>query len=229
MQDGAAFSQEIMFAAGTPAANVTWELVDGAGVTVLTGSFTPAGGAVSHLLTIPGAANTVTPGDLYAIRRLSWSYTVAGQVESGMVQYRIDAELPFGLRTSGVRAKLGVGLTELADEDIDLVRAYGEFRALVGASLLLPFEASFGYETLVIADAIEAWAARAVLPTMAVRVAKSESSGTNEFARDKIDWDAVGAQLDNLIAQGQALADPAGAADHTFFIVATRTDAVTGA
>src|SRR3546814_17448998 len=64
----------------------------------------------------------------------------------------------------------------------------------------------------VVANGIEALAGLAVLDTLQVRVAKMESSGTNEYQRFTIDWDLLRNKLQGLVSKATDLLDPTTAA-----------------
>jgi hypothetical protein len=208
MRAGQPLSHPISFASGLPEANVSWEVFTTAGDSVAGGEFEPAAGAVSGVINIPGIYNELGEDERYAVRDLVWSYTVDGLSQYGEHRFTLEGPLPFGVRREGVRSKLGVAAADVPDEDINLIRAYLQFQTQVTSDLLLPFTTGASYYQLIIADAIEALAALALIPTMAVRIAKSESSGTNQFARDKVDWAAIGAYLEGLVSTGQIAVNP---------------------
>lgn len=229
MRAGTALTQLVEFADGFPDGNIDWELLDGTGGVLTAGNVAPEAASVSAVITITGPQNVIVEaGDpLFAHRELSWSYTVGGIGQSGRLRYRLEAFLPLGVSEEGVRGKLGVEDHELEDAKIDLVSAYSNFQATVGAAELAAVE---GQAILVACDAIEALAALRILPTLQVSLANKESSGTNQFSRDKIDWKALRAHLENLLALGYAAVNPA--TDTTanlapLLVVVVRDDPVT--
>lgn len=229
MRSGTALTQLVEFSEGAPDGDITWTLLDGAGATVTGGTVTPEADSVSAVIAVPGAQNVISEaGVLFAHRELNWSYTVGGIAHNGRQRYRLEAFLPFGVSEEGVRRKLGVESHEIEDESIDLVGAFTDFRKKVTAALL---DAVSGDDELVVCDAIEALAALNVLPTLQVSLAAKESSGTSQFQRDKIDWKALRAHLEYLVATGYATVNPA--TDTTanlapLLIAVVRADPVTG-
>jgi hypothetical protein len=221
----------ISFATGFPDAAVSWQVHDTAGNLVTSGSFTPASGAVSAIITVPGSANTLGSGVVYGTRDLSWSYTAGSLAQAGELRYSIEARLPFGIQRDGVRTKLGVEAHELPDDQIGMVRAYLAFQERVSSDLLDTFADASAYEQLVIADGIEAAAALALIPTMQVRLASKEANGTNQYQRADIDWAAVQGFLQGLIDDAVGLVNPALGADVSIgniLLLTTPDDPFTG-
>lgn len=206
MRAGTVLTQLVEFSEGFPDGDINWSLLDGGGASVATGAVTPAADSVSAVIAVTSVQNSLGAGVLAEPRELSWAYTIGGLVYTGRRRYRLEAFLPLGVSEDGVRRKLGVESHELTDEQIDLVIAYGSFESTVTKELL---DAVEGQTALVACDAIEALAALSVLPTLQVALAAKESSGTNQFQRDKIDWKALRAHLENLAATGYAAVNPA--------------------
>jgi hypothetical protein len=183
---------------------LTWTLVDEFGSAISNGSTTPPSGAISVDIVISAPNNTLGLGLLWGGRELSWSFD--GQV--GFHQYRLEGMVPFGASCAGVRSKLGLGnADDLGDEEIPLLKSYLTFRDKVGAVALAAVTGDLN--KMIVMDAIEASAALSLLPTLQVRVAEKESSGTNQYARGKIDWALLDQVLTDLVTAGEGLVDPA--------------------
>lgn len=208
MRAGTIFTQLVEFSDGFPDGLITWQLLDAGGFQAASGTMTPVVGSVSAVITVPSASNTIDGNELSSSRELKWSYLVSGLARSGRHRYRLEAFLPLGVSEEGVRRKLGLEPHELPDEAIDLVAAYGSFRNTVGTNPLLLVETLGGYNALVACDAVEALAALALLPTMAIRIASKESSGTSQYQRQKIDWDQLKIALEGMVAAGHLLIVP---------------------
>ena len=192
---------------GTPTGNLTWTLVDEAGTAVSNGTIVPAAGAISLIVLVTGLSNTLGAGVLWGARDLSWSYVVNGVTIFGEYRYTLEGRVPFGVMPAGVRTKLGLGADEdLGDEEIPLLKAYLLFRSRVGSAALATVTADL--DKLLIREAIESAAALELLPTLQVRVAEKESSGTNQYARGKIDWDKLEAVLRQAVSTGEVLVNP---------------------
>lgn len=230
VRNGLAHSIRVMFESGMPDNDVAWRLLGSTGLELASGSVPIPSDAVSINLLIPPSYNNLAVGALVGSRDFEWTYTVNGEVVNGEERYSIEARPPFGASNDGVRAKLGVEDQDLPDSDISLIRAYIGFRDLVGADLLaaLTDEAS----QLAIADAIEAQAALNLIPTMAVRVATSEDSGTNSFKRQSVDWGAVAEHLAAIVNAGIVTVlpnyDPMASAGALFILATPTTDPFTG-
>jgi hypothetical protein len=232
MRSGAPLTQLIEFSYGFPDGDIEWELLNGRGQTVTAGQLTPEANSASAVITVSGDLNTVEPGVMSSPRELRWAYTVSGMVQAGRCRYRLEVFLPLGLSEEGVRRKLGVEAHELSDDRIDLVGAYGRFRETVGSDELEFVETSGGYAEIITCDAIEALAGLTLLPSLQVSLAQKESSGTNQYQRAAINWDAIRAQLEQYVADGYRIVNPGAGVAGDFgplLITVIRSDPVTGA
>lgn len=210
MRAGQPLSHVISFASGEPDADVSWQLLDTAGTVKQSGVLSSAPGAVSGTIDILALSNTLPNGQLLGSRDLTWSYTVGGISVNGSVRYQLEGTVPFFASEAGVRNMLGLGEVEdLSDEDIALVRGYLEFEQLVGAAKLAPLLSGSGYEMMIISEGIEAQAALRLLPTLQVRVAKRETSGTNQYDRQDIDWVGIQTALATKVRAASIVVDPA--------------------
>lgn len=228
VRSGTAVSFPILFAEGRPDAGVSYTVYDPAGVVLATGTVAVPGDAVSIYLQVDGATNLLATNALLSYRDIEWSYAVGGRIMTGEARYTVEARLPYGVSADGVRAKLGVDKTDLPDSDISLARAYLNFQGIVGVDRLAAHDPA----DITVTDAIEAQAALVLIPTMAVRVATKESSGTNQFQRQAIDWDAVATALEGMVSAGYSAVDPAYDETEAFgsllIVVTPATDAITG-
>lgn len=181
---------------------LTWTLTNEIGTSVATGTITPVSGAISQEISIIASNNTLSSGTFWGSRELAWNFNG----EMGFFDYSLEGRVPFGATTEGVRTKLGLTETDLVDEEIPLLKAYLNFQATVGAAALAAVSTDLA--KLNVSNAIEAMAALALLPTLQVRIAQKESSGTNQFARFKIDWTILAEVLRATINEGQTAVDP---------------------
>ena len=203
-RSGTASTQTISFESGFPDAAIAYSLKEN-GTTLLSGTVTPVAGSLSVNVQINASYNTLAAGAVLGHRDFSWSYAVATIAVSGSVRYSVEAPIPFGVSADGVRNKLGLDLTDLPDNQVPLARAYLQFQDSAGVAALAALETATAYKQLVIADAIEAMAGLALIPSLQVRIAQSESSGTNKFDRQKIDWHIVREQLNLYISNGMTI------------------------
>lgn len=206
VRDGAAVSFLVEFPSGFPDGNITWVLKDESGGQVATANITPSVGAVSIYITIDSTYNELATGDLSGYRDLSWFYLVGGAVVTNEVRYTLEARAPFGAAPAGVRRKLGLAPHELPDNEIPLIRAFYDFDTTVGggAGLFTPTAS----EQMLLADAIEALAALNLIPSLTLRIAQKESSGTDTFQRSAIDLEALKAQLLETVSAGAVILVP---------------------
>ena len=147
---------------------------------------------------LPGHFST----EIYRYRELSWSYLSGGATVSGSARWTLEGAIPFGAREDGVRQKLGLdNSADLPDSEIPLMKGYLKFQSLMGASALTALETTTDYNQVLIIDAIEASAALYLLPTLQIRVAKTETSGTNTYTRQNIDWEMLEARLQSYVSE----------------------------
>lgn len=228
MRSGSTLTQLVEFSDGFPDGNIAWELLDGRGLTVTSGEVVPEAGSASEVIALTSAQNTIEDGVLASPRELRWAYLVNGILHLGRHRYRLEAFLPFGVSEDGVRNKLGLEAHEVADDAINLVTAYGHFLSTVGADVL---GAADGYASLLVCDAIEATAALVLIPSLQVSLAMKQSSGTDQFQRAAIDWDAIRSSLEGYISRAQAVLLPNvnDTADYPALLVAVvRNDVLIG-
>lgn len=226
-----ALSFLVEFPSGVPDGNVVWTLRDEAGTTTDTGTITPAVGSVSTTVLVPANKNTLGTGIFIGYRDLSWTFSVAGQQVNNEIRYSLEARTPWGASGDGVRRKLGVEKHELPDEEVSLITAYYDLVMLMGdpdLSVYVPTPR----ERLRLGNAIEAIAAMTALPTLQVRLASKESSGTDTFQRQKVDWELLALGLRDLIHDGILVVDPAfdptGGFGALLVLARPATDAITG-
>lgn len=229
VRSGLALSIPVLFSSGHPDGNISWRLLGTAGNELANGSVAVPADAVSINLPIAAEHNTLGGDALFGSRDFEWAYTVGGAVVNGEERYSVEARAPYGASNAGVRSKLGVEPKDLPDGDISLIRAFVGFRDIVTADRLadLADEA----DMLAVRDAIEAQAALNLIPTMAVRVAVQEDSGTNAYKRQSVDWGAIAEALSGIVNAGILAVNPTYDPTPTgaLFILATpANDPITG-
>jgi len=231
MRDGDTLTHLVEFTTGFPDGDIVWSILDAANTPVAGGLVTPVDGATHALITVLDSDNSLSDDEVVGPRELRWNYLVNGEAVTGYFRYRLEGFLPFGVSPEGVRRKLGLEPHELSDDDINLISAYGAFRSRVGATALAGLQTSDGYTQMVLADAIEAYAALRLLATLPVRITKKEASGTDQFERAAVDWDALRAQLEQMVSDGQLIVDPTSDGMLSYgaiFVAVVRGDPVVG-
>lgn len=220
----------IEFTYGHPDGVVSWKLRGPDQAVITTGSVVIPVGAVSTYLRVPAEFNDLAPDQLSTFRDVEWTYDVNGAVVNGEARYIVEGRVPFGASADGVRTKLGIDdPADLPDNEISLVNAYLDFREVVGDEALSETSPS----NIAVRNAIEASAALDLLPTLMVRLAKKEDSGTSAFQRMDVDWAVLGASLESIILAGYV--DVVPTYDDTmgfgslFLLASPETDAITGA
>lgn len=223
---GEPFARLIEFSTGAPTGALVYSLVNDTGTVLTNGSVTIAAGSVSYLLVVDGAHNTVQ--NLFEGRTLQWSYSTTNGLVVDRCSYRVGRNIPFPVSTAGVRTKIGLSEVELPDDEIDLLRAYSD----VVTKLDLGSVAAGSRTALLVSEAIEAQAALSTLPSLQLRVANKESSGSNIFQRfASIDWKQLEEYLLSIIEQAAAAITPVIDVTQGAFVFTSfrrGTDAITG-
>lgn len=201
LRSGNAASLLVEFPSGPPDGDIDWTVLGPTGATLDSGSLSVSDDAVSATITVPGDTNTLTGEGLISYRDLVWTYTVGGTVINGEKRYTIEGRVPFGVSPDGVRNLLGAEPHDVPDDDIDLVKAYYDFAQLVAGSAF-PVLPDDDISEIRVREALEALAALQLVPSMPVRIAIKESSGTDTYQRDKIDWVALADQLAGKVSNG---------------------------
>ena len=227
------FSYLVEFDTGTPLGVFSYSLLDDDGNPVAgiqNVSVTPGTGAVSVLIQIPTQANTLSK-PLFEGRTIVWNYVTALGVVNGSYAYTIQKRVPFPATNEGVRTKLGIDLSEMPDNRIDLLGAYVAFKDTFTVVDIDTYALMGNSMSLKITNAIEAIAALKLLPSLQISLAKKLTSGTNEYERfAKIDWEMIQADLEQLVYDTTVLIDPELVYNSgTVFALAVRTDPYTGA
>lgn len=216
----------VEFTHGFPDGNIVWTLYNPDGTVIDTDIVTPTPNSVSVVISVPSTLNELAVGDMIGGRELSWTYEVDGIERGGEFRYTLERSIPFPVTPQGVRDKLGIEQHELPDETVPLMDAYLEYGEQVDLDAI---EASgTSREIRLIVNALEAIAALNVLPTLQVRIAASEESGTNIYSRyAKVDWEAIRAQLRAYVAAASAEFAPSTGSG-LFSLAGPATDAITG-
>ncbi|MET0377067.1 MAG: hypothetical protein ABW128_22770 [Rhizorhabdus sp.] len=202
---GTAVTIPVLFSSGHPDGVLAYKIYDPAGVVLGSGLITVPADAVSANIPVSSDRNVLPVGALLSYRDVEWSYLVNGEIINGELRYNLEARLPFGVSNDGVRSKLGVEKKDLPDSDISLVKAFLAFQSVTPVPDAATIDPVL---TVTLGDAIEALAAISLIPTMAVRVAVKESSGTNQYQRQDVDWAAVQINLESLVSAGYLAVNP---------------------
>lgn len=226
--EGAPFGYDVAFATPAVAGNITYTVLDDAGLPIAGLTSVAQAlvvGALSHRIVIPPTAAALGEGALFEQRTLQWSY---GAGFSGQVVYRVDAALPLPATAEGVRTKLGVFDEELEDGDVDLTLAYLSLLSRLETPSVVT--TATGLARLRAVDAVEALAALRVLPALPLKLAKAKSSGTNKFERQASpDFEQLRRDLEAAVDEALAALAPEVALQPPVLLTfATRTDAITG-
>lgn len=140
------------------------------------------------VLTVLAANNTVA-GDLtFEKRTITVTGALLGVPFSIRVFYRLQAWINMSCSTDEVRAFMGIDVDELPDDDIDLATAYLDVAGVVTQLVLDAALGSGGVTEISANRAIVARAVVNVIPSVQARMLKSESDGTRDIDRFKVDF-----------------------------------------
>lgn len=155
-------------------------------------------------------------------RSVEYRWVVAGRAYGREFSFFLTDRLIFDATPAEVRERLGVNASELPDHEVDLVAAYYQLGAQIGATTLADKLAEGTYETIKANRALVLVEALRLLPSLRLRAAKAETSGSEGFTRYDIDWDALEKALkDELGKQVELLGTSSGG---VVFMLSAQTD-----
>lgn len=155
-------------------------------------------------------------------RNVEYRWTVAGRSYRREFNFFLIDRLIYDATPNEVRERLGVNQSELPDHEIDLVAAYYQLGARIGATVLSDKLAAGTYETIRANRALVLVEALRVLPSLRLRAAKAETSGAEGFTRYDIDWDALEKALKDELGQQTELLT--GSTGGVVFMVSSQPD-----
>lgn len=144
--------------------------------------------------------------------------------------YELVTRTLFPVRAKDVRNKLGVTLSELPDEDVDIVGVYRKLQRTLTSLDLDSFFSSGGSELTYLMRLLVASAALDILPSLQLRASAQEQVDNTIWQRlSKIDFELLEAQLRAEVdEQTYNLTQDNGTGSLVLALLAQGTDAVTG-
>lgn len=218
--------------AAPDAGSVTYTLRDNAGAAIAgqtNVAVAVTAGANQWPITILAARNTVGGGMLLEKRTLEVSFTVGTQPYRYVANYRVTAHLPITVTEDDVRSVFGLSTTELPDEDIDLVVAYFDVDAALGAGILLAALTSGQRRAITADQAVTYRAAINLIASLPLRILQQESTGTNKYARFlTLDLDTLRRSVSALLDDAYTVLTGVVPPLPRLVVVGGRTDIITG-
>lgn len=210
--------------------SVTWSLRGQDGATLVTPTAIAGVTDTFVAIDIDAAHHSLSGAGIFEKRTITVRATEQGAPYSWSASYRIHTWLNLSTSQAAIRSFIGCDATELPDEDIDLLGAYLKVADRAGASALVDALNSGTIRELHANNAITAQAVLDALPGLGQRLAKKESDGNRNVERFSLDLgqlerqarEALRAGLEAITAVIDTTVTP------TLFIVASRTDPVTG-
>lgn len=189
---------------------------------------TPAAGATSVSIVIPGSENT--NAKTFELRTVVVSYTVNGAGRAIPFTYRVINFVQMTATPDDVRRLLSVAANELPDSDIDLIEAYFLVANEVTPSVLTTALSAGDITTIAANKALAARAALEVIPTLQLRILQVEQSATDVAKRySGVDFQAVRDYVASVYAQNKATFTGITTVTYEMAVMVTPLDAVTGA
>jgi hypothetical protein len=180
----------------------------------------------SHQLTLPALVNgkTRTVENRYLIVQFDYN----GRRYYTRADYRLTDFLLHSVTPDAVRGLLGVTDRELADETIDLVKAYYDTSDIVSVST--SFATALQDNPIAANDAIACSAALNAIPSLQLAIAGEEGTDSSNYKRiTGIDFDKLANHLALRFAQATQNLTGVTGSDTTLAVFATPTDPITGA
>lgn len=153
------------------------------------------------LIKVEASSNNKLPEKVFEDRYIIITFTSGGNPVRIKSPYRIVDEYFYTASVQDVRNVFGINESELGDDEVDLVETYLEAQISLGEpfmeAILDSGKPNFrANRILVLRQALK------VFPSLRLRIAESESSGTNSFLRNlkNIDWDELKSNLENELA-----------------------------
>lgn len=222
---------------GTPfipdAGSVYWTLRGNDGNTVLPYvdvAISVPTASTSVKVSIPSSVNNLAGGRRVENRTVVVVATRNGSAWLGRFPYRVTTWFNTQATADQVRACLGVEAHELPDSNVDLVKAYFFVEAKIGSSTLTSALASGDLTTIQVNDLLVRVAALQALPSLALKLAESETDGAHAFKRlASVDLEKVRARLEAEIGDLLEVMAPATDATPVIFMLSTQADPITNA
>lgn len=177
---------------------------------------------------IDASHNVLGTGNTLEHRFVTVSLTHEGQEHHIPLVYRIEEFVPLVATPADVRSELGLDVSELADQEIDIHEAYHQLKDEYGLPFINALTAGSS-DSLYANRAVSVRAALNVCSSLTFRAGTKFSSEESRFERQGgFDVDQVAARLASKLA---ALLEKLTGEDVTtieHFLLATPTDAITG-
>lgn len=178
---------------------------------------------------VSGANNTLVGSNVVESRFLNVYFLYEGRQYRRDLSYRITEFVPLSVTAEDVRSEIGVDQSELADHEVDLLRAYHQLVTDYGSA----FSDSLTVGTSLFMEANEAVVLRAainLIPSLNLRVGVQISAEENKFQRmSEFDPDHIQNVLASRLAAIMDLITGEDATTVDPLTLVTPTDVITGA
>lgn len=145
----------------------------------------------TSLIVLPQNLNIINSG--WENRHVWVEFTSGGVPCVFKSSYKLSFFIPFNASPSDVRNTLGVRDKELKDEEVDLYEAYFKLEEVIPSFNVALLDT--GLRGINANKALVLFAALELIPSMPVRVAKTDILNNAQLTRATIDWDQLEAKL----------------------------------
>ena len=202
---------------------------DSGGVLLSDQPRSPAAGANYITISIDAANNDIVAR--YEYRTILTTFEVNGASYTVTNKYRLLPFLNHAATPDDARGFLGIGKDELADADVDLVRAYFDVETKVTQATLEAMLSGTPAQRAAGNDAVLFTAILAVIPSLKLRTAFSQTDGPIGFQRfrNTPDFNQLAAEAQARLSDALDVVLERETAVPTLILKATPTDPITAA
>lgn len=159
------------------------------------------------LIVLPPSVNSKTLQLERRILECQWQ-SLDNQLYSKKITYYLTDPIVIDCSPDDVRATLGVNRSELKDHEISLITSYYAIKQQIGTTVDTSL-ASGTFDTLRMNRIIVLKECLRLIPSLRLKAAQSQTSGTENFKRFDIDWEALKKELeDQLSGELEPIPDP---------------------
>lgn len=191
-------------------------------------SLAPAAAANYVIVDVPAIHNDIT--QRYEYRTVLVNFAINGSKYSVRTKYRLLPFLNYACTPDDARGFTGLAPDELKDDDIDYPKSYFEIEDKVGQSVLENMLAGTPAQRKSANDAILYTTILAVIPSLKLRTAFTQTDGPLGFSRfrNTPDFDSLASEAQARLSSALDVVGSRDTVSPTLILVATPTDPITG-
>lgn len=205
--------------------SATYSVRKSDGTVLATGQMPAA--ATNEALVVAAANNGLTGGNEFEQRFITIIFVYAGQTYQDSKAYGIFSFVPLTATPQDVRREIGLDLSELPDNEIDIPQAYFVLSSIHGTTFTDAFTSS-DIKAISANRAVALQAAIDIVESLPLRtfsMMRSEDSQVERFSG--IDFDKLASNLKSKLSNELEVAKNTTVTQPTIFDVSTPTDVIT--